>query len=96
MEPAFELNASGQVSEVELRFSAKVAPFISELIWHPSQRVSKKNSDGSITLTMRVAINEEIVRWILGYGSECAVIRPAVLIDMLKNHLYSLKQYYNI
>ncbi len=95
LEPAFELNPSGQISEVELRFTPKVAPFIGELIWHPSQRISK-NSDGSVTLMMKVAINEELARWVLSYGSECTIVSPVLLIDIVKNHLYSLKQYYNI
>ncbi len=94
LEPAFELNASGPVGDVEIHFKPWVAPYIDELIWHPSQSLSW-NEDGSVNLKMKVAINQEIVRWVLGFGSECVVISPDILINMLRKHVKLLQQYYS-
>ena len=94
LESAFELNSSGQIMDVEIHFKSKVAPFIRELVWHPSQTI-EPGSNNSLVLRMTVAINQEIVRWILGFGSECTVIAPQILISMIKEHVDAMNDVYS-
>ena len=54
------------IVEVELLFSAKVAPFILERPFHPTEVVTK-GADGSLSVKIRVATTPEldaaVVRW---------------------------------
>ncbi len=94
LEDAFELVVSGPVEDVELRFSARVAPFVKELVWHPRQAM-KTSSGGSLTYSVRVSVNHEIVRWILGWGADCKVAKPLVLRDMVANEIAKMNRVYN-
>ena len=91
----FELDSSGQIMDVQVHFRPRVAPYITELVWHPTQ-VIKHLKDDSLILNMTVTVNQEIVRWILGFGSECKVLAPQVLINMIKEHLIAMKSIYNL
>lgn len=79
---AFEVMITGPVEDVEILFKKSVAPFVSELVWHGTQKIVK-NDDGSIIFTARVAINHEILRWVMGYGNECVVTKPDQLRQMV-------------
>ncbi len=94
LEDAFELIVSGPVEDVELRFSARVAPFVKELVWHPRQAM-KTSPDGSLTYSVRVSVNHEIVRWILGWGADCKVAKPLVLSDMVTDEIAKMSKNYN-
>lgn len=79
--------------EVEITFTKEAASTVIEGIWHHTQRVHK-NKDGSVTLTFQVDGLNEIVRWILGWGSRARVIQPPELRDMIVAQLAeSLKVY---
>ncbi|HNY61360.1 MAG TPA: transcriptional regulator [Caldisericia bacterium] len=79
---AFEIMITGPVEDVEILFKKSVAPFVSELVWHSTQKITK-NDDGSIIFKARVAINHEILRWVMGYGNECVVAKPEQLKQMV-------------
>ena len=63
---------------VEILFAKEAATTVTEGIWHHTQK-SRKNKDGSVTMTFRVDGLNEIVRWILGWGNRAKVIKPAEL-----------------
>ena len=64
------------------------ARWVGEKIWHESQK-SKKNGDGSLEMTFRVAGLDEIKRWVLSLGPECQVLEPSNLREMVRADLYS-------
>jgi predicted DNA-binding transcriptional regulator YafY len=94
LDDAFEFFASGPVEEVVIMFDKSVAPFISELVWHPRQKLEPL-PDGSLRFSLKVSINQEIVRWILQYGGECEVISPKILRDMVKEQAVRMSHIYN-
>ena len=94
LEDAFEFFASGPVEEVVIKFDKSVAPFISELVWHPRQRLEPL-PDGGLIFRLKVSINQEIVRWILQYGGECEVVSPKILRDMVKEQAVRMSHIYN-
>lgn len=94
LDDAFEFFASGPVEEVVIRFDKSVAPFISELVWHPRQKLTPL-PDGGLKFELRVSINQEIVRWILQYGGECEVLSPKILRDMVKEQAVRMSHIYN-
>ena len=54
---AFEIMITGPLKTSKY-CSKSVAPFVSELVWHSTQKITK-NDDGSIIFKARVAINHE-------------------------------------
>ncbi len=69
---------------VKLLFSKKVANFILECIWHPSQKLNKRK-DGSVLAEFKVAGLNEIKIWILGFGEHVKVLEPQELAQDIKN-----------
>jgi len=68
----------GRRIEVELLFSKKAAAWVKDKSWHPSQEHNLLK-DGRLRMVLRVADNEELVGWILSFGSQAKVIRPDAL-----------------
>jgi len=78
---------------VKVRISPGWARWVGEKIWHESQK-AKKNSDGSLELSFRIAGLDEIKRWILSFGPEAQVLEPSRLKQMVCVDLQkSLGQY---
>lgn len=72
----------GRRIEVELLFSKKAAAWLKDKSWHPSQESTLLN-DGRLQMSLKVADNDELVGWILSFGSQVKVIRP----DHLRNRV---------
>jgi predicted DNA-binding transcriptional regulator YafY len=64
--------------EVAIRFAPRQARWIRERRWHPSARVQDA-IDGGCVLRMRVAGLGEVKRWVLQFGAEAEVLKPASL-----------------
>lgn len=68
----------GRRIEVELLFSKKAAAWVKDKSWHPSQE-TKLLKDGRLKMILKVADNDELVGWILSFGSQVTVVGPAGL-----------------
>jgi proteasome accessory factor B len=68
---------------VVIRFSARVADYIREKKWHPSQQLRELKPDG-VELTLKLSGLVEIERWILGWGGEATVVKPPELIAAIR------------
>lgn len=55
------------------------APYIESKPFHRSQKVEQRFDDGSIRVSLKVVINSELARLILGYGGHAEVIAPPEL-----------------
>ena len=69
------MRGKGEETEVIVKFSAKIAPLIKEVEWHPSQRIEDL-PDGSIMYTATVTETKEVGFWVLSYAHEAEVIAP--------------------
>jgi len=78
VQDALGVMRSGRRIEVELLFSKKAAAWVKDKTWHPSQEI-KLQKDGRLKMTLKVADNEELVGWILGFGGDARVIEPESL-----------------
>jgi predicted DNA-binding transcriptional regulator YafY len=82
-----------ELQAVKVRISPGWARWVGEKIWHESQR-AKKNGDGSLELSFRVAGLDEIKRWILSFEPEAQVLEPKKLQEMVRRELSrNLAQY---
>ena len=68
----------GPDQKVAIRFEKMVAQNVAEVVWHKTQEVTF-NDDGSLELRVTVSGLNEISWWILGYGDQAEVVRPAKL-----------------
>lgn len=68
----------GEPRAVVVRFNARVAEFIRERQWHPSQGLLERE-DGSVEVLLRCAITPELRQWILGFGADAEVLEPEEL-----------------
>lgn len=73
----------GEPQDISLRFHRRVAPYIRERIWHPSQTVSVLD-DGSVRLTMSVGVAAELVSWVLSFGPDVYVESPDALSERIR------------
>ncbi len=68
----------GTPERIEIEFSAPVARYIAERLWHPSQALDER-PDGSVRLTLDVSNDWALRRWIMGFGAAARVLTPATL-----------------
>jgi predicted DNA-binding transcriptional regulator YafY len=73
----------GKKTEVVLEFSAEQAVFLREKQWHPSQKITK-HKNGLMRMTLTVDGLDEVLWWILSYGSNVKVIRPKELAEGIR------------
>ena len=76
---------NARLERIVLRFSGRAAQLVRERNWHPSQRLQEL-AEGNLEVTLTLNSLEEIVPWILSWGRECEVVRPA----RLRNKVSSL------
>ncbi len=63
---------------VAVRFSSTVARYVSEKVWHSSQRLQPQ-SDGSLVAEFDLNSIEEFKHWILSFGAHAVVLEPEAL-----------------
>ena len=73
-------------SRVQIRFHPRLAPYIRERAWHPSQRL-KDRADGSVVLTMDVCDDYTLRSWILSFGRGARVLGPPPLVEWVSDEL---------
>jgi len=81
------------LTEVQLRFSPRAAQRLKESTWHSSERV-EDTEDGGCIWTGYVAEVQEMVPWIRGWGSDCEVLAPGELRNMMIGEARRLARVY--
>ncbi len=92
-ESSFGVMTGKRLYNVRLKFNARVAGYIKETLWHPSQRI-RDLPDGEIILTMRVSDLKEVKRWVLSWGENVEVFSPKRLRDGMCRTIGVLRQLY--
>lgn len=75
---------TGEPSEVVVRFSARVAPYLRERKWHDSQALDVLE-DGGVRLRMQVALAPDLLQWVLGFGADAIVEGPPELVANVRD-----------
>jgi predicted DNA-binding transcriptional regulator YafY len=68
----------GQPEKVRILFSADIAGYIKEKIWHESQKLHD-NPDGSVLFEADVACTKDFKAWIMRWGAGAIVLEPEEL-----------------
>jgi predicted DNA-binding transcriptional regulator YafY len=83
----------GSPERVEIEFTPKIARYVRERVWHPSQELQEQ-PDGGLRLTLNVVNDWALKSWILGFGRLATVISPSSLVTEIRDELEAaLKDY---
>ncbi len=83
----------GEPVKVRILFSAEIAGYVQEKIWHPTQ-VLTPQPDGSIIFNAEVAGIEEIKLWVLKWGAGAKVLTPEILRRAVVDEAKSMLKVY--
>lgn len=89
----FGVIAGERSTDVVLRFTPGVSPWIAEQEWHEAQEVSV-GKDGSLRLRFPVSGFVEVAREILKYGSGVEVLEPKELRDTIREEIMKMGTLY--
>jgi predicted DNA-binding transcriptional regulator YafY len=84
----------GTDSHVVVKFGSLVARNVAEVTWHKTQR-TRFLPDGSMLDEVTVSGLNEISWWILGYGDQAEVIRPAKLRCLISQRARKMAAMYD-
>jgi len=79
----------GKAENIRIRFAPEVAGYIKEKTWHESQEI-RQQKDGSIIFAAQIAVTEELVSWVLGWGSKAEVITPQALKSAVHDEVLAM------
>ena len=75
---AWRLQRGAERQRVVVRFAPQQARYVRGRTWHPTQE-TREEPDGALVLSFRVLGVEEIMRWLLQFGSKVEVLEPESL-----------------
>jgi predicted DNA-binding transcriptional regulator YafY len=84
----------GRPEKIKIWFSPDIAGYIKEKTWHESQVINLQR-DGSIIFEAEVAITEELVSWIMSWGSKAEVLEPQMLQNQIHTEAIALSKAYD-
>ena len=87
---AFGLLKGGTPQEVAVWFDAYQARWVRERQWHPTQ-VLEEQPGGALILRMTVPVTDDVLRWVLSYGSHCRVLAPAELQAKVRDEVEKMR-----
>jgi predicted DNA-binding transcriptional regulator YafY len=80
---SFGVHSAQGEFQVVIRFAEAVADYIREKKWHDSQEMIELK-DGGVELRLKLSSLPEIERWVLGWGGNAVVLKPAELAEMVR------------
>ena len=83
----------GKPERVEIEFSERIAPYVLERLWHPSQELSDR-PNGTVHMFLEVSIDWALRTWILGFGPTARVIAPSSLAEKMLDDLELARRQY--
>ena len=69
--------------DVVIRFHERVADYIREKKWHESQQL-RELKGGGVELRLKLSSLAEVGRWVLSWGGDAVVVRPAELAQAVR------------
>ncbi len=76
----------GTPERIEIAFEARIAPYVRERRWHPSQTVADR-ADGGVVVTLNVCNDWALKSWILSFGPLARVVAPESLARQIRDEI---------
>jgi predicted DNA-binding transcriptional regulator YafY len=89
----FGLFRNDRQYEVKIRFSAKIAPYITERDHHPDQKFARQD-DGALLLSFPTRHLLGVKRWLLSWGSDAELLAPSELRAEIRREITKTLQAY--
>ena len=83
----------GKKTSVLLEFNSQTAPLIQETRWHPTQKLEPQKN-GALRMKLDVDGLEELLWWVLSFGSAVTVLEPVELKKKLKEEAEAIAKKY--
>ena len=80
---SFGVHSAEGEFDVVLRFNAHAADYVREKKWHESQQL-RVLKNGGIEMRLKLSSLQEIKRWVLSWGGDVRVIKPAELAKQVR------------
>lgn len=90
----FGIHWSDEEINVKIRFNKRVAEYVQERNWHPSQSI-EQCEDGDVVLSLSVNHLLELKRWILSWGDDAYVIEPHSFAKSIETTLRNASSHYS-
>lgn len=90
------VNQGERASNIKLWVDRYNAPYVITKPMHHSQVIEKENGDGSIEINIKVKINFELERLILGFGEAMKVLQPERLRKRIYKKLERATRQYDV
>ena len=87
------VNRGGKPERIVVEFSPRVAPYVGERTWHPSQQIEAL-PDGGARLTLKVCRDWALRTWVLGWGAHARVVSPSALAEEILEQLEEARDGY--
>ena len=92
LDSAFDLTFDDPITAV-IRFSPKDAPYVQERRYSADQSIVS-SPDGSITMTLTTSGTQDLLRWLLSFGSGAEVLSPPALRSLARAELATALSHY--
>ena len=76
----------GPPEHIEIAFEPRIAPYVRERQWHPSQSNTDRK-DGGVVLSLDVCNDWALRSWILSFGPLARVVTPPALAKQIKDEI---------
>jgi predicted DNA-binding transcriptional regulator YafY len=80
---SFGVHSAEGEFDVVIRFNERVADYVREKRWHPSQQL-KELPEGGVELHLKLSSLGEVQRWILSWGGDARVLQPPQLVESVQ------------
>lgn len=88
-------NIHDKARRVVIKIARQQAPYVESKPFHKSQKVEQRFRDGSIQISLKVVINNELERLILGYGGYAEVIAPPEFRERVAHSIRIAARHYD-
>jgi predicted DNA-binding transcriptional regulator YafY len=78
--------------DVEVEFTGWAAQYVSERIWSPDQKIVQNN--GKTVLTFSASSERELISWVLSFGDEATLLKPAWLSEEVLKSINRMQKVY--
>jgi predicted DNA-binding transcriptional regulator YafY len=82
-----------EACNVEIEFTGYAAAYVTERIWSPDQKITKKR-DGKVMVRFSASSEPELISWVLSFGGEAKVIKPKWVVEEIIQSIKNIKQLY--
>lgn len=79
--------------KIELEFAPTIKTYIIERKWHKTQCIKRQN-DGTVYLSFMTNQIQEVLHWVMSFGSAVKVLGPEVLINTVAQEIEKMSIFY--